>query len=108
MAVSPARKYAVRAALMQFARSGQFPFYSDCGFGPRGPGGDVLNEISHEETRNGCPDITFVLRSKTTGYPSQIGFMPAKPPTAQQKATARAEAQRVISAYGPPGTRNPY
>lgn len=108
MAVSPAHKYAVRAALMQFAKKGQFPFYSHCGFGPRGPGKDVLDRISREETRNGRPDITFVLRSRVTGYPSQIGFKPAKTPTDQQKTAARAEAQRIISAYGPAGARNPY
>jgi hypothetical protein len=93
---------------MQFAKKGQFPFYSHCGFGPRGPGKDVLDEISRDETRNGRPDITFVLRSKSTGYPSQIGFEPAKRPTSQQKATARAEAQRIIATYGPPSARNPY
>jgi hypothetical protein len=93
---------------MDFAKRGQFPFYSNCGFGPRGPGKEVLDEISREETRNGRPDITFVLRNKKTGYPSQVGFKPAKRPTDQQKADARAEAQRVIDAYSPPGTKNPY
>jgi hypothetical protein len=108
MTVSQTHKYAVRAALMQFAKRGQFPFYGDCGFGPRGPGKGVLDEISREETRNNRPDITFVLRSRVTGYPSQIGFKPAKPPTEEQKKVARAEAQRIINAYGPPGARNPY
>jgi hypothetical protein len=108
MAFSPHYKYNVHAALMRFAKRGQFPFYSDCGFGPRGPGKEVLDEISRDESRSGRPDITFVLRSKTTGYPSQIGFKPAKSPTVQQKAEARTEAQRIIDAYSPPGTTNPY
>jgi hypothetical protein len=79
-----------------------------CGFGAYGPGKDVLDEISREETRNGRPDITFVLRSKTTGYPSQIGFKSAKPPDDTQKVQARTEAQRLIDAYAPAGKRNPY
>jgi hypothetical protein len=108
MAVLTAYKYKVRAALMQFAKTGLFPHYSDCGFGTYGPGKDVLDEISREETRNGRPDITFVLRSKTTGYPSQIGFKSAKPPDDTQKVQARTEAQRLIDAYAPAGTRNPY
>ena len=108
MAVSPAHKTKVRAALMQFAKQGRFPYYSECGFGLYGPGKEVLDLISREETRNGRPDITFVLRSKTTGYPSQIGFKPAKPPSETQKAEAGAEAQRIIKAYAPPGTSNPY
>jgi hypothetical protein len=89
---------------MQFAKRGQFPFYSNCGFGPRGPGKDVLDEISRDEARSGRPDITFVLRSRTTGYPSQIGFKPAKTPSGQP----RAEAKRMIDGYGPPGATNPY
>ena len=67
MAVSTAHKYKVRAALMQFVKTGLFPYYSECGFGAYGPWKNVLDEISREETRNGRPDITFVLRSKTTG-----------------------------------------
>jgi hypothetical protein len=108
MAVSSAYKNKVRAALMQFAKKGHFPYYSECGFGLYGPGKEVLDLISREETRNGRPDITFVLRSKATDYPSQIGFKPAKPPSPTQKAQASAEAQRIINAYAPSGTRNPY
>jgi hypothetical protein len=108
MAVSPAYNYKVRGALMEFAKKGRFPYYSECGFGLYGPGKEVLDLISREETGNGRPDITFVLRSKTTDYPSQIGFKPAKPPNAAQKAQARAEAQLIIDTYAPSGTRNPY
>jgi hypothetical protein len=92
----------------QFAKTGLFAYYSECGFGAYGPGKDVLDEISREETRNGRPDITFVLRSETTGYPSQIGFKSAKPPDDTQKVQARTEAQRLIDAYALAGTRNPY
>jgi hypothetical protein len=108
MMVSPEYRYRVRAALMQFAKRGQFPFYSNCGFGPRGPRKAVLDEISRDETRSGRPDITFVLRSHATGYPSQIGFKSSKPPSDKQKAAARAEAQRIIDTYSPPRSRNPY
>jgi hypothetical protein len=98
MAVSTTYKYKVRPALMQFAKTGLFPYYSECGFGTYGPGKDVLDEISGEETRNGRPDITFVLRSKTTGYPSQIGLKSAKAPDDTRKVQARAEAQRLKAA----------
>jgi hypothetical protein len=48
MAVSTAHKYKVQAALMQFAKTGLFPYYSECGFGGYGPGKDVLDEISRD------------------------------------------------------------
>jgi hypothetical protein len=49
MAVSAAYKYKVRAALMQFVKTGLFPYYSECGFGAYGPWKNVLDEISREE-----------------------------------------------------------
>jgi hypothetical protein len=35
-------------------------YYSQCGFGPRGPRKDVLDQIHHDEKRKGRPDITYV------------------------------------------------
>lgn len=108
MPVSPRYKLRLYAALMQFAKHGRFPYYSDCGFGPRGPRKEALDLISREETRKGKPDITFILRSMETGYPSQIGFKSAKPPSDDQKRQAREEAQKIIDAYGPAGAKSPY
>jgi hypothetical protein len=108
MAVSPAYQNRVRAALVRFAKAGRFPYYSRSGFGAREPRKEVLDRISHGETRQRRPDITYVLRSKKWGYPSQIGFRPAKPPKKWQKARAKSVADRIIKLYGPQGTRNPY
>lgn len=108
MAVSPAYESLVQTALMRFARKGLFPFYSQSGFGPRGPGKKVLDLISRKERRKRRPDITYVLRNKRSGYPSQIEFQPAKPPKPWQKARARAQAARIIKMYAPAGTINPY
>jgi hypothetical protein len=93
---------------MQFAKQGRFPYYSDCGFGPRGPRKEALDFIAREETRKSKPDIAFVLRSMETDYPSQIGFKSAKTPSDEQKREAKMEAQKIIDAYGPAGAKNPY
>jgi hypothetical protein len=108
MAVSSAHQGKVLAALVRFAKAGRFPYYSQCGFGPRGPREEVLDLIHHGEKRKRRPDITYVLRSKKWGYPSQIDFRPAKPPKKWQKARAKLEADRIIKTYSPPGTKNPY
>jgi hypothetical protein len=75
---------------------------------PQGPWKKVLDEISHEETAKGCPDITFLLKKKSTGYPSQINFHAvAGMPDSQHKAWAREKLQEVIDKYNP-GSFNPY
>ena len=106
--VSPAHQRNVHAALVRFASAGHFPCYSSCGFGARGPRKEVLGLISRGEKRKRRPDITYVLRNKKWGYPSQIGFRRAKPPNKKQKARAKREANRIIKAYAPAGTKNPY
>jgi hypothetical protein len=108
MAVSPVYQSKVLTALVRFAKAGRFPYYSQCGFGPRGPRKVVLDQIHHDEKRKGRPDITCVLRNKKRGYPSQIAFRPAKPPKKWQKRRAKSEADRIIKTYSPPGTKNPY
>ncbi len=103
----------IRSELMKCATANpmEFPTYSE--FAPRvgmpiqGPWKGVLDAISRTETRQGLPDITFVLINKSTGYPSQIGFTGSKKPTSQQIAHARSEIQKVIDRYNP-GTRNPF
>ena len=108
MAISPIYQSRVFSALMRFAKVGRFPYYGRCGFGARGPRKEVLDLISHGERRKRRPDITYVLRNRKWGYPSQIGFRPAKPPSKRQKVRAKLEANRIIKAYAPAGIRNPY
>jgi hypothetical protein len=108
MAVSPGYRGRVFSALIRFAKVGCFPYYGSCGFGARGPRKEVLDLISRVETRKRRPDVTYVLRNRKWGYPSQIGFMSAKPPSKRQKARAKLEADRIIKAYAPAGTTNPY
>jgi hypothetical protein len=107
------KKNLIRSELLKCATASpmEFPTYS--AFAPRvampvqGPWKGVLDAISRAETRQGLPDITFVLINQRTGYPSQIGFTQSKNPTPQQKAHARAEVQKVINHYNP-GTPNPF
>jgi hypothetical protein len=55
----------------------------------------VLDEISHEEIAKGCPDITFLLKKKKTGYPSQINFQAVEGiPDAQQKGVGKEKITR--------------
>jgi hypothetical protein len=91
----------------QFMTYGQFG--TRFGFGPRGPRKEELDAVARDFTNSDhLPDLTFLLRNKTSGYPSQIGFRSAKPkPDAQQIAQAIAEAQKIIDMFCP-GTRNPY
>ncbi len=73
----------------------------------RGPWKPILDLIAHEEIDEGLPDITFLIVAKRTGYPGQIGFKPASPPSAAQKDHAIKEIQKVIDLYNP-GSANPY
>jgi hypothetical protein len=86
-------------------------FYSDfaprVGMSARGPWKKVLDEISREETEKELPDITFLLKRKSTGYPGQIDFKKAETPDVQQKIWARKKLQEVIDKYNP-GSLNPY
>ena len=105
------KKTLIRTELLKDAFAGNFPSYTS--FGKRvgvpamGPWQPVLDVISDEETHNSYPDITFLLKNKTTGYPGQIGFVRAKKPTGAQAAIAHREVQQVIDTYCP-GTKNPY
>jgi hypothetical protein len=108
MAVSSVYENRVRTALVRFAARGRFPFYSQSGFGPRGPRKEVLDLISRKERRLRRPDITYILRNRRWGYPSQIEFQDARPPKPWQIARARTHARRIIRMYAPVGTVNPY
>jgi|SRR6185437_45627 len=107
MRSNPNHEIRVRDALIRFAKQGIFPYYSEVGFGARGPRKIVLDRVSKVETAAGRPDITFILRN-IKGYPSQIGFHSSKPPTPDQKHRARQEADKIIAFYCPRGTKNPY
>ena len=65
----------------------------------RGPWKPVLDEIAREETASGRPDITFLVINKQTGFPGQIGFKPAKPPTREQRQIADDAIAKVFAYY---------
>ncbi|MGO6724288.1 hypothetical protein ACC717_27300 [Rhizobium ruizarguesonis] len=101
----------VRDALFQVAKNGLPMTYESFGqivgiWRMRGAK-DLLDLIAKEEQAKGEPDITYMLRSATTKYPSQIGGQPAKPPTTEQMLRARQEMQAVINRHCP-GAVNPY
>jgi len=106
------RKDQIQGELIKAAKAGApFPTYEEFGqrvgiWRMRGAK-DVLDQIAREEVEQGRPDITFILRSAATGYPSQIGFESAKPPKDWQKHKAREEMQKVIEKYCL-GATNPY
>jgi hypothetical protein len=76
---------------------GQFPFQPH------------FDAIAREERRLGYPDATFIVKSKRTGYPSQIDFQPAKPkPSAAQLDSLRKGTDEIIRLYCPANTPNPY
>jgi hypothetical protein len=77
------------------------------GIPARGPWKRILDLIAKEELARGLPDITFLVVNKGTGYPSQIGFKDARPPTAAQKAQAKTEGQKIVARYNPDAA-NPY
>ena len=99
------RKDAIRAELLLRASEGRTIFYEELGrmlaIPTRGPWKPVLDEISREETGKGLPDITFLVISKRTGLPGQIGYKPAKPPTAQKRRVADETIQKVFAHYQP-------
>jgi hypothetical protein len=71
----------------------------------RGPWKPILDLIADEDAPE--PDLTYLVVNKKTGYPSQIGRLPAKPPSASQKKRAVEEAQRLIVKYNR-NARNPF
>ena len=67
-----------------------------------GPWKPVLDEMSREETEAGRPDITYLVVSQKTGYPGQIDFKPAKPPTDAQKTVADRVFGAIFGHYADP------
>jgi hypothetical protein len=105
------RKDAIRRELLKWARKGRLVTYSDLGRAvgvpTRGPWKPVLDLISTEESERSAPDLTFLVKNKQTGLPSQIGFVGARFPTPDQVEKARNELRRVFDKYCP-GARMPF
>lgn len=97
------RKDAIRSELIRLAENGKTIFYGELGsvvgIPVRGPWKPILDQIGREETARGLPDITFLVINKQTGLPGQIGFKPAKPPTADQRKTADETLAAVFGHY---------
>jgi hypothetical protein len=95
------RKAEIVAALLRCAQQGRTIFYGDLGeqvgIPARGPWKAILDEIAREETAAGRPDISFLVISRQTGLPGQIGFKPAKPPTSEQRRMADDAVQKVFA-----------
>ena len=105
------RKGAIKDLLVRVAKKGLPVTYEQFGemvgiWRMRGAK-DLLDIIAEDEKAKGKPDITYMLCSAVTGYPSQIGGIPAKPPSPQQKQLAREEMRAVLDEYCP-GAANPY
>ena len=105
-----ADKKSVHAELMRLARAGQITYYGDLGAAVRKPARwskwtEVLDDISDDELAKGNPDnldITDLVLSATTGWPSRISrqFTNGKP-TDQQKEKAQRGLDAVFSHYCP-------
>ena len=69
---------------------------------------DIAATECKSDEKLGNLDLTFLIRSSTTNYPSVIDGQPfdRKNPERQIRR-ARDEAQKIIDRFGP-GTRNPY
>jgi hypothetical protein len=97
------RKEKVRAILLQLARGGRTIFYAELGLlvgiPTAGPWKPVLDEISREETTKGLPDITYLVISRKSGLPGQIGFKEAKPPSPAQRQQAATVTEAVFAHY---------
>jgi hypothetical protein len=69
------------------------------GMPAQGPWKPILDELAKEERSQGRPDFTYLVVSKQTGLPGQIGFEPARPPTCDQRRMPDQEIHRVFDYY---------
>jgi hypothetical protein len=102
-----ADKKSVHAELMRLARAGQITYYGALGAAVRKHAQwpkwtEVLDGISDDELAKRNPDITDLVLSATTGWPSRISrqFTNGKP-TDQQKEKAQRGLDAVFSHYCP-------
>ncbi|RWQ12712.1 hypothetical protein [Mesorhizobium sp.] len=97
------QKDAIVRVLHDRAKQRRTIFYSELGatlgIPAQGPWKPILDEISREETAAGRPDITYLVVSKTTNLPGQIGFTAAKPPSADQTKRALETIEAVFEHY---------
>ncbi len=93
----------IRVKLLQCAFDQKTIYYSDLaplvGMSAQGPWKPVLDEIALEETSQGRPDFTYLVINKQSGLPGQIGFEPAKPPTAEQRKRVDDEIKKIFAYY---------
>jgi hypothetical protein len=107
------KKSLIQAELLKCAQASPIELLNYSIFGlrvgipSRGPWKPILDLIGEEETKRGRPDITYLVINKSTGFPGQISLEKAKPPSAEQKATAKREIQKIIDKYSPE-SKNPY
>ncbi|ESZ05408.1 hypothetical protein X736_19795 [Mesorhizobium sp. L2C089B000] len=96
-------KDAIVRILRDRAKQRRTIYYSELGAAlaipAQGPWKPILDEISREETSAGRPDITYLVVSKTTNLPGQIGFTAAKPPSTQQTKRALETIEAVFDHY---------
>ena len=100
-----ADKKRVHAELMRLAHAGQITYYGALGAAvgkqARWPlWTHVLERISDDELAKGNPDITDLVLSAKTGWPSRIQFTNSKL-TAQQKQKAQSGLDAVFAHYCP-------
>jgi hypothetical protein len=102
-----ADKKRVHAELMKLAHAGQITYYSDLGDAvgkhERWPlWTRVLGGISKCERKKRKPDITDLVLSAKTGWPSRISKKYTKgKPSPQQRRKAQRGLDRVFSHYCP-------
>jgi hypothetical protein len=95
----------VHAELMRLARAGKITYYDALGAAVGKPARWplwtlVLGRISDDELARGNPDITDLVPSAKTGWPSRIQFTNGKL-TPQQKQKAQSALDAVFSHYCP-------
>jgi len=95
-----ADKNRVHAELMRLARAGQITYYDALGAAVGKPSRWILERISDDELARGNPDITDLVLSAKTGWPSRFQFTNGEL-TPQQKQKAQSVLDAVFSHYCP-------
>jgi hypothetical protein len=107
MSVSAADKKRVHSELMKFAHAGELTYYGVLGAAVGKPARwslwkQVLDEIAREELRQGKPDITSIVLSAATGWPSQVDFKSTgDEPDKGQMERAQTKLDEVFRHYYP-------
>ena len=100
------KRAAIRAELVKRAKAKETITYGRLGaivgIPGMGPWKPILDDMGQEETEAGRPDITYLVVRRSTGYPGQIDFQPANPPTDAQIAYADQVFIAIFEHYGVP------